>query len=112
MDPLGFGLEAFDAVGAYRTTDHGLPIDTGGSLDGAPFRDAAELAERIAAHPALARCLARMTYRHASGHLETDGETRTIDAITRAFEDSGHRFDALVRAIVTSDGFRLARAGE
>lgn len=49
MDPIGFGLENFDAVGAYRTMDGPHPIDSSGQLsDGRTFSGAAELANLIA----------------------------------------------------------------
>ncbi len=55
MDPIGFGFEHYDAVGAYRTTDNGLPVDAtgwfpGGALDvNGPFKDAIDLGNRLAA---------------------------------------------------------------
>jgi hypothetical protein len=112
MDPLGFGLEGFDAIGAYRTTDNGLPINASGTLDGRAFKNAAELAEVLADHRDLGACLAKVTYRHATGHKETTGETRTLRAVTAPFVESGYQFDALVVAIATSDGFRYAKVPE
>ncbi len=110
MDPLGFGLENFDAIGAYRTTDNGLPVDPRGDLDGQSFKSARELAHLIRQHPEVGACLARMTYRYATGHLETDGETETLLSLANAFEANGFRFQELAVAIVTSDGFRSAAA--
>lgn len=112
MDPIGFAFESFDAIGAYRTKDHGLPIDPSGQLDGRPFRNAHDLAQLLKASPDVAACVARMTYRYATGHLETPGEARTLEALTRGFVAQGHRFQDLVVALVTSDGFRLAAAQE
>lgn len=108
MDPLGFGLESFDAIGAYRTTDNGLPVDPRGQLDGQPFSTARELSARVRDHRELPRCLTRMAYRYASGHLETAGEEAAIYEMVRAFEQSGYSFSALLVALVTSDGFRYA----
>jgi hypothetical protein len=108
MDPVGFGFESFDAIGAYRTTDNGLPVDPTGDLDGQRFRSTRELAELVARHENLGPCLSRMAYRYASAHLETDGETQTIEDVSTAFATSGYRFKDLVVAIATSDGFRLA----
>ena len=49
MDPIGLGLEGFDAIGRARTLDEGLPIDTSGRLpSGQTFRDAVELAQILA----------------------------------------------------------------
>jgi hypothetical protein len=108
MDPLGFALESFDAIGAYRTTDNGLPIDTTGELDGESFRSAKELAEILRRRTDVSTCISRMAYRYATGHLETMGETRVLNALGESFATSGFSFKELVLAIVTSDGFRLA----
>jgi hypothetical protein len=44
MDPLGFGLENYDAIGRWRTEDQGLPIDASGTLpSGETFQNASEL---------------------------------------------------------------------
>lgn len=110
MDPVGFGLESFDAIGAFRTTDNGLPVDATGEIDGKTFKNARELAALVRDHAALGPCLARMTYRYATGHLETDGERATLVALAKVLEDGGYRFQELAVAIVTSDGFRFAAA--
>lgn len=112
MDPLGFGFESFDAIGAYRTRDNGLPIDTTGVMDGRSFRNARELAARVKESPAVASCVARMTYRYATGQLEGPAQARVVKALTDAFTSRGHRFQDLILAVVTSDGFRLAAAQE
>jgi len=108
MDPLGFGFEAFDAIGAYRTTDNGLPVDASGSFDGQAFRNARELASRVKASPAVSSCLVKMAYRYASGHRETDGERRTLRALDESLAAANYRFQDFVVALVTSDGFRMA----
>lgn len=112
MDPLGFALESFDAIGAYRTTDNGLPVDPRGELDGKTFKSARELSTILRDHEALGPCLSRMAYRYATGHLETTGETATLVELAKALTDNGYRFRELVLAIVTSDGFRFAAATE
>lgn len=112
MDPLGFGLENFDAIGAYRTTENGLPIDPRGTLDGNKFNSARELAALVRDHPSLTQCLARRVYRYATGHLEGDAELPAVNAIARAFEGSGFRFQELIVALVTNDGFRYAGLAE
>jgi hypothetical protein len=112
MDPLGFGLEGFDAIGAYRTTDNGLPVDTRGSLDGQPFADAAELSRLISEHRALAPCITKMTYRYATGHVDAPSEEASLRAITEPFVMSGYRYRALALGITTSDGFRYAKVPE
>jgi hypothetical protein len=108
MDPIGLGLEHFDAIGAFRTVDEGLPIDASADLDGVPFEGAAGLGRALAADPRLSECLARQFYRHATGHLEEAAEQQGISQLGTAFAETEYRFQQLVLRLVASDGFRLA----
>jgi hypothetical protein len=106
-DPIGLGLENFDAIGAYRETENDVTIDASGEIDGAPFADARGLGEALAEHPALSTCLVRNVYRFSTGHVETAGESPTIDALSDAFDTSSDLKSLLVD-LVASDGFRYA----
>jgi hypothetical protein len=108
MDPIGFGLEHFDAIGVYRTTDNTLPVDARGTLDGQDYRDARALAAAVRAHPAMPSCLVRNVYRYATGRVEGEGEDVVIRDVTRAFAREGYQFRVLLEALAASDGFRFA----
>ena len=108
MDPLGLSLEHFDALGVWRDTDGGLPLDVTGQLDGIPFDGARELGALLRGDARVGACVARQLYRHAQGHLETDGELRVIDELAAGFEAGGFRFRALVIDLVVADAFRMA----
>jgi hypothetical protein len=108
MDPLGLALEHFDAIGRYRTDDHGHALDTAGDLDGEKFDGALELSQLLRDDPRTAACVARQLYRYATAHVETDGEAGQIDKLVAGFEASGHDFRALLTQVVQSDGFRYA----
>lgn len=110
IDPLGFGLEPFDAIGAARATDNGLPIDASGTLDGVAFDGPASLARALRDNEAAARCLARQLYRFATGHHEDAGEEPVIQAVETRFLASGRRARQLFADFVASDAFRYARA--
>lgn len=59
MDAIGFGLESFDAVGAWRTTDAGFPVDATGELPGGTrFTSVRELARLVAGDARFSRCVA------------------------------------------------------
>jgi hypothetical protein len=107
MDPVGLGLENFDAVGAFRTTDRGLPIDTSGQLDAATFDGPRALATLLRNSPDTATCLARQVYRYATGHVETSGEDIVMAAITSAVQKRGYLWSALLAEVAASDGFRF-----
>jgi hypothetical protein len=110
MDPLGFPLESFDAIGKYRTTDQGLAIDVSGELDGTSFNGPVELGQKLAAHPAVADCLVRNMYRYGTGHVETTTEQPVLDTLKAGFRTGGYHLRDLMRDIVSSDGFRLVAA--
>jgi hypothetical protein len=78
MDPIGLGLERFDALGQYRLTENGVPIDPSSEIDGVAFEDAAGLDEIIADSEDTRACLVRTMYRYATGHVERLGETQTL----------------------------------
>ena len=110
MDPLGLPLENFDAIGKYRTNEHGLAIDVSGEVDGVPFNGPIELGQTLAANPAAADCLVRNMYRYGTGHVETTSEQPVLDNLKSAFRAGGHHMRDLIRDIVSSDGFRFVAA--
>jgi hypothetical protein len=106
MDPLGFPLENFDAIGRYRTTDNGLPVDASGQIDTTTFNGIAELGQVLANRPEVSDCLVQHFYRYGTGHVDTDSEQPVLDALKAQFRSGGYRVRDLLVAIVTSDGFR------
>jgi len=109
MDPPGFALENFDAIGRWRETDVGRPVDARGVLaDGTEVDGPAELREAILARPdVFVRTLTQklMTYALARG-LEPE-DMPAVRAIVRAAADDDYRFSALVLGIVRSVPFRM-----
>lgn len=112
MDPLGFGLETFDAVGRYRTTDQGgFAIDASGELfDGRKFNGPAELAHLIAADPRFADCMARQVFTYALGRAPVSTDECTVKQMTDALTSTGYRLPALITALVSSPTFTQRRA--
>ena len=105
MDPIGLALENFDGIGAFRTTDKGLAIDATGELDGVKFDGPRQLGAALKNHPESAACVARQLYRHAMAHVESPGEETAIVTLSKAFQNSGYRFRALVENVVQSPAF-------
>ena len=108
MDPLGFSLEDFDAIGAWRTSEAGRPIDASGTLPGGePFRGAPGLrAILIGRHDAFARALAEKLLTYALGRGLTDLDRCALDEIDRKRKLGDGRFFGLVIAIVESPPFQ------
>jgi hypothetical protein len=112
MDPIGLTLENFDAIGRYRDTDRGLPIDTSGSLDGVAFSGPRELGQRLQANASAHQCMMRNLYRYVLGENEESGGEAWIAELERQFDQSHQRFEDFVLAFVSSDLFRFATAGD
>ncbi len=108
MDPVGFALEHFDAIGQYRITDLGLPIDTVAQVDDlGMFTSATELASVLAQDKRTSNCVVEKLYRQSMGHLETAGEQPAIDDLRKAFAGKGHSIRSLLVELSASPAFRL-----
>jgi hypothetical protein len=105
MDPLGLPLENFDAIGKYRTTDHGLPIDPTGDFDEAPVADARDLGVVVSQSPLVTGCLVRKYYSYAMGYPERPADGSVVNAVAASFQASGFKLRDLVLAVVTQDAF-------
>jgi len=112
MDPLGFGLEAFDALGAWRTRDGDQPVDPSGVLpDGRTFDGPAGLRALLReGRQPFARCLTEKMLTYALGRSLSRSDRRAVTAIARKLADHEYRFSALVLALVHSHPFQH-RAG-
>ncbi|MEM6994189.1 MAG: DUF1592 domain-containing protein [Myxococcota bacterium] len=97
MDPIGFSLENYDAVGAYRTMDNGQPLDTAGELEGIAFEDAADLSQILAEDPRYLPCVTQKVFTYALGRAPDAGDRCTIDAIAEELE---HRDDNLIEMLI------------
>jgi hypothetical protein len=112
MDPLGFGLENFDAVGGWRTHDGGIPVDPSGKLPGGKeFRGPEGLRAVLSTRrEAFARCLTEKLLTYALGRGLRRSDRRDVDRIAAKLARDGYRFSALVLAVVESEPFQ-ARDG-
>jgi Protein of unknown function (DUF1588)/Protein of unknown function (DUF1592)/Protein of unknown function (DUF1595)/Protein of unknown function (DUF1587)/Protein of unknown function (DUF1585) len=109
LEPLGFGLARYDAIGALRTVDEeGQPISAEGSFDGRDpdFDGAAELAAALHDDPEVSACVVRQVHRYAFGRGETPADECALEDLHARFEEEGRSFEALVIALVRSDAFR------
>jgi hypothetical protein len=111
MDPLGFGLENFNAIGGFRTKDGEHAIDPSGELpDGSKFAGPKELKKILMSKKDLfTRCLAEKMLTYGIGRGLEYYDKRTVDGIVAHLAQNDDRFSALVVGIVKSDAFRLRR---
>jgi mono/diheme cytochrome c family protein len=112
MDPLGFGLENYDAIGRWRTEDGGAPVDATGVLPGGQaFDNPAELRRVLSDMlPDFSRCLTEKMLTYALGRGLEPYDKPTVRAITQKLTRSGAGLQTLVREIVRSLPFRSRRA--
>jgi len=112
MDPIGFALENYDGIGAWRDTEGGRPIDNLGELSGGRvFHGPGELADILAADARLPGCMAEKLFIYAVGRGIRVEDDESLGVIAEAFAASGHKFEALVTAIATSNAF-VAQEGQ
>jgi hypothetical protein len=108
MDPLGFGLENYDGIGAYRTTDGAQAIDASGSLpDGTRFDGAVELGATLSGGAGFSECLTRKFTTFAVGRLlnqrDDDAWVSYLSGSARA---AGGSFRKIIRTVMLSEAFR------
>lgn len=107
MDPLGLPLEQFDAIGTFRTTEHGLEIDPSGEFDGTPVDDARGLGEVLSDSETVAECIVRKYYQYALGYPERDVDEIVIQELNESFADSGRRLRKLILDVVAHEAFSI-----
>jgi hypothetical protein len=111
IDPIGFGLEGFDAIGRFRTTEHGLPIDDSGFLTDAdvtgPFRGPAELADLVSRSEDARTCFVAQVVRFAEG--SNPEALCEVTSLKQAFLASGRRITDLLLAYIARREFYVRR---
>jgi hypothetical protein len=109
MDPLGFGLENYDAVGAWRTHDGKFPIESSGTLPGGQsFAGSKELKEILKGKSdAFVRNVTEKLLTYSLGRGLERFDRPTVDAISRQVAASNYKFSALVMEVVKSRPFQM-----
>ncbi|MEO8050478.1 MAG: DUF1592 domain-containing protein [Acidobacteriota bacterium] len=112
MDPIGFGLETYDAVGAYRTHDGNFPIETVGTLPGGKtFSGSKGLKEVLKGQSdAFVRNVTEKMLTYSLGRGLERFDRPTVDAISKQVAADNYRFSALVMEIVKSKPFQMRDA--
>ncbi|MEA2696919.1 MAG: hypothetical protein QOI66_1190 [Myxococcales bacterium] len=110
MDPIGLALENYDAIGAWRDTDHGKPIDVSGVLlDGTKFSGRAELETALAKDPRVGSCLAKNLMAYSLGRSVGDKDQGYVDDAAKATGGGKLGMRDLLMNVVASDAFRMRR---
>jgi hypothetical protein len=109
FEPVGIALENFDAVGAWRTHEEGVPIDASGKLaDGTPLDGVASLRGAMVRYgDQFVRVVAEKLLTYALGRGVEHDDMPTVRSIVRGAEASQYRFSSLVMGIVSSAPFQM-----
>jgi hypothetical protein len=108
MDPLGFGLENYDAVGRYRTHEGAHEVDASGVLPGdVAFEGAFELAEILAEDPRFPRCVTKHFMTYALGRiLKGKQDEQWVEYLTAGAQEQNGSLKDMIRIVVLSEPFR------
>ncbi len=111
MDPLGFGFENYDAVGAWREKEGDFPVDASGTLpSGQSFRGAKELKAVLKTREReFARCLTEKLLTYGIGRGLEYYDRCAVDRIVDALARDKYKFSRLVLEVVQSDPFQKRR---
>jgi mono/diheme cytochrome c family protein len=112
IDPVGFSLEQFDAVGRWRMTEDGKPIDAAGGLpDGSAFAGVAGLEKALLKRPEwFARTMTEKLFTFALGRAPVDADAPAIRKIVRDARAHDGRFSSLIVGLTTSAPFQMRRS--
>ena len=109
MDPIGFGFEMMDALGSFRSTEAGFPVDSSGELtntdvDG-PFHGPAELADRLLASRQVRDCFVVQMFRYIEGRDETEADRCEISVLQQFFSTPETSIGDLAAEIIAQPRF-------
>jgi hypothetical protein len=111
MDPIGFGFENFDAVGAWRTKDGAFPVEPGGTLpNGQSFQTPMQLVALLKQREEdFRRCLSEKMVTFAIGRGLESVDRQYVNDIAKATQSQGDTLSVLIQEIVKSEPFRQRR---
>lgn len=113
-DPVGFGFENYDAIGKFRATDGGAPVDASGEIFNATgiegtFNGVAELGRKLAGSPQVEECVTRQWFRFIQSRFEKDVDVCALRAAADSFKASGTDLNVLPANLIGTDAFLYRR---
>ena len=114
MDPIGFGLDNFDATGKWRTTEGGNALDVSGVLaDGTKFNGPVELRKALLSRPEqLVTTVTEKLLTYALGRGVEYYDEPVVRQIMQEAAPGGYRWSSLIVGIVNSMPFQMRKAAE
>ena len=114
MDPIGFSMENFDAIGKWRTQDGAAPVDASGYLvDGSKLSGVKDMREALVRYsPQFVRVIAEKLLIYGLGRGTEYTDMPLVRQIVRDAEKNDYRFSTLVLGVVKSDAFQMNQKTE
>jgi hypothetical protein len=114
LDPIGFSLENFDAVGAWRSRDAGVPVDASGELaDGTKVNGVVELRQALLRHPEnFVSALVEKLMVYALGRGLDARDMPQVRMIVRNAARENYRWSSLILGVARSTPFRMNTAAQ
>lgn len=110
IDGFGFGFEHYDAIGAYRETDNGHPVDAKVTLVGTDVTGevdgALEMSRALAESEQVAACAVSRWYRYSQGRSLESVDDCQLERLNESFAASGGNIIELMVELTTSAEFR------
>jgi hypothetical protein len=109
MDPIGFSMENFDAIGHWRTQDGTVPVDnTGFLVDGSKLDGPKAMREALVRYaPQFVRVVTEKLMIYGLGRGTEYTDMPTMRSIVRTAKKNNYRFSSLVLGVVRSDAFQM-----
>jgi hypothetical protein len=109
MDPIGFALENYDAIGRWRAKDHGEAVDASGRLmDGSNINGPGSLREALVRNPEVfVRTMTEKLMTYALGRGLEPADMPAVRGVTQLAAADDYRFSALILGIVRSVPFQM-----
>ena len=111
FDGLGFAMESYDAIGRFRTTDKGKPLDPSGSVplpsDGTllEFDNFVDLVDKLSKTKDLYSCFSSQYLTYATGRRLSEVKECERQLVADEFEKSGYKLDALILSVINTPSF-------
>lgn len=118
LNGVGFGFEAFDGAGAYRTSDNGKNVDVSGVIigmaslsgtDQTSYSGVRDMQQVLAEADSTKACVARQFYRFARGYSDGSSDVNTLKNLTQLFEASNYNLQEMMIGVTQLQTFALRR---
>lgn len=109
LDPVGLAFEHYDALGRYRGSEAGVPIDASGELidtdvDG-PLAGVPDLASKLSESAEVRQCVVKQMFRYAFGRAETERDACALDKLEQQFMATDGSLIELLVAVTQTEPF-------